>query len=90
MPRTVRFVRDKKWKVILGVPRPRAQSFLDGILQGFFGLASWQRKSGIIVDLKNLDSWVFLVPGYLEDYGKKFLHYKRWPGGLVNTLVVVI
>lgn len=26
-------------QVILGVPRPRAQSFLDGILQGFFGLA---------------------------------------------------
>lgn len=25
-------------QVILGVPRPRAQSFLDGILQGFFGL----------------------------------------------------
>eukprot|EP00434_Breviolum_minutum_P000338 symbB.v1.2.000283.t1/scaffold23.1/size449444/10 len=25
-------------QVILGVPRPRAQSFLDGILQGFYGL----------------------------------------------------
>eukprot|EP00913_Durusdinium_trenchii_P032427 g30362.t1 len=25
-------------QVILGVPRPRAQSFLDGIVQGFFGL----------------------------------------------------
>ena len=47
-------------------------------------------KNGNIVDLKNLDFGVFLVPGYLEDYGKKFLHYKRWPGGLVNTLVVVI
>ena len=25
-------------QVILGVPRPRAQSFLDGLLQGCFGL----------------------------------------------------
>jgi hypothetical protein len=36
--RTVR-VRLVARQVILGVPRPRAQSFLDGILQGFFGLA---------------------------------------------------